>query len=193
MAVADSSSDRPGGYPHSVKFYSDETALGRTVAEFLAPGLREHLPAIVIATPDHIALISAELDRRGLDVSQLEADGDLQVLDADEVLTRFMVGPQPDPVRFHQTVDAISSVPAKIDSRAPSARTARWSTCCGSAPMLRARSRWRCSGIAWRPRRSFHCCAAMPSATSIKRWWTVPTMQTVCEQHTHIIPDERAS
>ena len=81
--------------------------MGRTVAEFLAPGLLERLPAIVIATPDNRTMIARELGARGVNVHQLEQDGDLQMLDADETLARFMVGSEPDPVRFHATVDQL--------------------------------------------------------------------------------------
>src|SRR6185503_10501719 len=83
-------------YPHSVKFYHDEASLARTVAEFLAPGLMERLPAIVIATPDNRTMIARELGARGVNVRRLEQDGDLQMLDADETLARFMVGSEPD-------------------------------------------------------------------------------------------------
>ena len=93
------------GITLNAQFYNDEQSLGRTVAEFLAPGLRERQPAIVIATSDHRALIAAELRQRGLNVAQLERDGDLQMLDADTLLYRFMVGNEPDPLAFHATVD----------------------------------------------------------------------------------------
>jgi hypothetical protein len=94
-------------YPHAVKYYKDEEALGRTVAEFLSRGLRDRLPAIVIATPEHRQLITKELTKRDLDVPRLEAEGALHMLDADEVLAQFMVGQSPDPTRFFQTVDTL--------------------------------------------------------------------------------------
>jgi len=94
-------------FPHSVKFYKDDASLGRTVAEFLAPGLLKHEPAIVIATPEHRATIARELAARGVDVDARQREGDLQSLDADEVLACFMVGNEPDPVKFHETVGAL--------------------------------------------------------------------------------------
>src|SRR5690348_10952410 len=107
MGVNPSVSGGSVAYPHSVKFYNDEQSLGRTVAEFLAPGLLQLLPAIVIATPEHRKMIARELGARGVNVRQLEQDGDLQMLDADEILARFMVGTEPDPARFHATVDEL--------------------------------------------------------------------------------------
>ena len=50
MDANPSTSSTSAPYPHSVKFYDDDASLGRTVAEFLAPGLLERQPAIVIAT-----------------------------------------------------------------------------------------------------------------------------------------------
>src|SRR5689334_4157255 len=107
MDATHSQSVTSGSYPHSVKFYDDEASLGRTVAEFLAPGLLQRLPAIVVATPDHRTMIARELGARGLSVRQLERAGDLQTLDADETLARFMVGTEPDAVRFHVTVNEL--------------------------------------------------------------------------------------
>ena len=51
-------------------------------------------------------MIARELGARGVNVRQLEQAGDLQMLDADETLARFMVGSEPDPARFHATIDA---------------------------------------------------------------------------------------
>jgi len=74
------------GFPHAVRFYNDDRSLGRTVADFLEPGLRQSDPAIVIATAAHRMLIATELTERGINLPRLEAAGDLQMLDADQVL-----------------------------------------------------------------------------------------------------------
>jgi DcmR-like sensory protein len=193
MDATASASGHSAGYPHAVKFYTDENVLGKTVAEFLAPGLRERLPAIVIATPAHITLIYQELDRRGLNVPKLEADGDLQVLDADEVLARFMVGPQPDPVRFHQTVDAIIDRACK--GRPPCAVRAYgemvdvlWKRA-NPTGAIELEMLW--NRVATHQQFSLLCGYAV--GNFYKEIAGGPTMQTVCDQHNHIIPDERAS
>jgi hypothetical protein len=94
-------------YPHTVKFYSDEQSLGRTVADFLEPGLRASEPAIVIVTAAHRMLIGTELTARGINLQRLEAAGDLQMLDADEILGQVMAGANPDPAKFHRTIDEL--------------------------------------------------------------------------------------
>ena len=53
MDATPSPSGSSAPYPHAVKFYNDEGVVRPNGAEFLAPGLGEHSPAIVIATPAH--------------------------------------------------------------------------------------------------------------------------------------------
>jgi len=180
-------------YPHSVKFYDDEQSLGRTVAEFLAPGLLERLPAIVIATPEHRSLIATELETRGIDVRQLERDGDLQMLDADDVLARFMVGAEPDPVRFHATVDAL--IARACEDRLPCPVRAYgemvdvlWKRA-NVDGALRLEMLW--NRVTTHAQFSLLCGYAV--GNFYKELATGPTFQTVCDQHNHVIPvDESA-
>jgi hypothetical protein len=90
-----------------VKFYNGERSLGRTVADFLEPGLRQSDPAIVIATAAHRMLIATELTARGINVPRLEAAGDLQMLDADHMLGEIMAGSDPDAAKFHRVIDEL--------------------------------------------------------------------------------------
>jgi hypothetical protein len=113
MAARHSGAHGSAAYSHTVKFYDDQASLARTVAEFLAPGLRDRLPAIVIATPAHRALIDRELAARGVDVCECQKSGDLQWLDADDVLAQFMVGDEPDPGKFHATVNELLACACK--------------------------------------------------------------------------------
>ena len=57
--------------------------------------------AILIATPAHRQMIAFELAQRLIDVDRLERNGDLRMLDAEELLAKFMTGNRPDPVRFY--------------------------------------------------------------------------------------------
>jgi hypothetical protein len=192
MGATDSASDQSAGYPHSVKFYSDDHALAGTVAEFLAPGLCERLPAIVIATPEHLTLIATALDRLGLNVPQLETDGDLQALDADEVLARFMVGPQPDPVRFHRTVDTIIDRACKGRQPCPVRAYGEmvdvlWKRA-NPTGAIQLEMLW--NRVATHAQFSLLCGYAV--GNFYKEVSAGPTVQTVCAQHNHIFPEERA-
>jgi hypothetical protein len=60
------------------------------VAEFLAEGLTNDEPAIVVATSAQRAAIVRELIVRDADVASLQRSGDLVLLDAEETLSSFM-------------------------------------------------------------------------------------------------------
>jgi hypothetical protein len=94
---------------HAVRFYDSKASLCRTVADFLGEGFAAGQPALVIATPAHREGILSELRSRDVDVDGIQAAGDLLLLDAREVLSRFMVEGMPDASRFN------THVPAAID------------------------------------------------------------------------------
>jgi hypothetical protein len=92
---------------HAVKFYSDENSLARTVARFIAEGIDNGQPGIVIATPSHSDTIARELATCGADVDELRRTGELQFLDARKALASFMVGPVPDAGLFKAHVGGV--------------------------------------------------------------------------------------
>ncbi len=180
-------------YPHSVKFYNDEASLARTVAEFLAPGLLERLPAIVIAIPDNRTLIAKELGARGVNVRQLEQDGDLQMLDADEMLGRFMVGSQPDPVRFHATIDQLIARACRDRLPCPVRAYGEmvdvlWKRA-NPEGAIRLEMLW--NRVATQAQFSLLCGYAV--GNFYKEVSTGLTFEAVCEQHNHVIPVDRSA
>ena len=89
---------------HAVQFYKDDQSLAKTVAGFFSEGLEAGEPAVVIATPKHTKAIVRALSTHGHDVEALRQAGQLQTLDADKMLSTFMVGNTPDPVLFKNNV-----------------------------------------------------------------------------------------
>jgi signal transduction histidine kinase len=81
---------------HIVQFYEDDAFLCDAVANFLAVGLAAGEPVCVVATPEHRAAFAARLARRGLDIDEARARGQLVWLDAGDTLAKFMVGDMPD-------------------------------------------------------------------------------------------------
>jgi hypothetical protein len=75
---------------HAVRFYENEKSLAQMVAEFLADGLNDGEPGMVVATPAQRAAISRALIVRGVDVVSLQRSGDLVLLDAENTLSSFM-------------------------------------------------------------------------------------------------------
>ncbi len=89
---------------HAVRFYDNRDSLARIVGTFLGEGFVAGLPAIVIATPEHRDAIKQSLSAHYFDVARLEAAQDLIIVDAAEMLSRFMVEGRPDGVRFKEAM-----------------------------------------------------------------------------------------
>ena len=107
----------PHSHHHAVQFYGNEESLFTTVATFLSEGLVTRQPAIVIATPAHRAAIEEHLCGRLIDCEQARRNGDLVMLDAEEMLGQFMIGDEPDPDLFEQNVGSV--VKQVLDGRGP--------------------------------------------------------------------------
>jgi CheY-like chemotaxis protein len=92
---------------HAVCFYDDAQSLSRTVAGFIGEGLIAGDVAIVIATPTHGAAIHEQLTAIDVNPRKRIGQGELLILDAQEVMNSFMVGSLPDAGRFHDTIRPI--------------------------------------------------------------------------------------
>jgi hypothetical protein len=93
---------------HAVQFYKDEDSLAATAAGFLADGIEQGQPGLVVATAAHTARIIGVLKSRRIDTDQLRRTGELNLFDARKMLSSFMVGNRPDPLLFKSNVgDAI--------------------------------------------------------------------------------------
>jgi len=98
---------KESGHFHAVRFYQDSDSLAKLVAEFVGEGFAMGLPGIVIATQEHHGAIVNRLRDRAFDVEQLETRGDLIVLDAHDVLSRFMVDGVPDAALFRRAMTPV--------------------------------------------------------------------------------------
>ncbi|MGE3544436.1 MAG: MEDS domain-containing protein [Kofleriaceae bacterium] len=83
-----------------MQFYEDEDILYDNVARFLAQGLQEGEPAIVIATRVHSEALIHRLNELGIDVDRARSSCQLTLLDARDALGQFMVGDSPDWQKF---------------------------------------------------------------------------------------------
>jgi CheY-like chemotaxis protein len=92
---------------HAVCFYEDAVSLSRTVASFIGTGLVADQPAVLIATSSHSAAILEQLIALAVDPRRRIEQGELVMLDADELLNRFMVDDMPDAQRFEDTMNPI--------------------------------------------------------------------------------------
>ncbi len=87
-----------------MQFYQDERSLASTVASFLAEGIDQGEPGVVVATPAHTSSIMRELKKLGHDTHELRRTGELQLFDAHKLLSAFMVNGTPDPLLFRSNV-----------------------------------------------------------------------------------------
>jgi signal transduction histidine kinase len=95
------------GHGHSVQFYEDDRFLVETVVDFFAVGLVDGLGAVAIATREHITAFTHGLHEKGFDIERTCTNGQLTLLDAEELLASFMVGPLPDAGRFRRAMDGV--------------------------------------------------------------------------------------
>jgi len=95
-----------GGHDHIVKFYDTDAALAHTVSEFIGSAL-DGDAAIVVATAAHHGAFETALTASGIDVNACVAAGSYLAFDASELLDGFMVGGEPDPARFADTVGPV--------------------------------------------------------------------------------------
>ncbi|MFL5935916.1 MAG: MEDS domain-containing protein [Gaiellaceae bacterium] len=96
--------ERPQPADHAVQIYDELDELAHSVGHFLLAGFESGAPAVVIATAEHRARFSDELEHEGADAGVLERRGQLIIRDADETLASFMAGELPSAERFDAVV-----------------------------------------------------------------------------------------
>jgi hypothetical protein len=99
---------------HAVQFYKDDDSLITIVARFLAEGINQYQPAVIIATPEHRSAIEDALVIHGLDVKRMKRLGDLVALDARETLDTVLADGMPHPRLFNHVVGTLFEEMARI-------------------------------------------------------------------------------
>lgn len=92
---------------HVVQFYDRDQDLVSRVTSYLREGIARGQGAVVIATPDHLAMFLEHLHREGVDVMGLSRDGSLVTLDAAVTLETFMRHGSPDPTAFDLVIGTL--------------------------------------------------------------------------------------
>jgi hypothetical protein len=101
------------GHFHAVRFYKDASSLATIVCGFLAEGLKQGEPAVLIATREHVACFQTCFTASGIDVGAETARGMLTVLDAQETLDQFMRDGVPLAQPFHDTISPVLTAVSK--------------------------------------------------------------------------------
>jgi signal transduction histidine kinase len=111
----DHATEHPGSFPpiasaaasggeHVVQFYESDDFANEAVASYLAEGIEQSQPLVVIASDRRIDSVQWRLANRGYDVDRAHRRGELVLMDARETLSTFMVGSTPDERRFRANV-----------------------------------------------------------------------------------------
>jgi hypothetical protein len=85
-----------GPKDHIVQLYQDEQFLNRAVCRFAAAALAHGEGVILVPTAAHWEAFCPRLEAEGVNIKAAQAQGQLTVVDADELLPRFMGEKMPD-------------------------------------------------------------------------------------------------
>lgn len=81
---------------HIVQLYQDDQFLNRAVCRFAAAALAHGEGVILVPTPAHWEAFCPRLEAEGVNIGEAQARGQLTVVDANELLPRFMDRDMPD-------------------------------------------------------------------------------------------------
>jgi signal transduction histidine kinase len=174
---------------HAVQFYEGDAFLAASAGAYLAEGLVNGDPAIVIATPSHKRAIMAELRRRGIDWRTAVKDQRLVVLDARDTLATFMSGESPDPNRFDLVVGGQIRKAGEIQGAGRVRAYGEmvdllWTEGKSNAAILLERL-W--NDLISRYELSLLCAYAMDGFQTASHQ---EGFRAVCDSHTHVLPTE---
>jgi hypothetical protein len=94
---------------HIVQLYQDQDFLNRAVCRFAGAALSNGEGIILVPTLTHWNAIRPRLEAEGVDVEAAQSRGQLTVVDADELLPRFMRDAMPDaPVFLGLAADVVA-------------------------------------------------------------------------------------
>jgi hypothetical protein len=92
---------------HVVQIYDTEGVFLDTLAGFVGAGINANDACIVIATPAHLSALEERLTSCGISITGLIDDNRYFPLDAEKLLSEFMVDGWPDEVEFNNTVSTL--------------------------------------------------------------------------------------
>src|ERR1700704_2618186 len=110
-----------GPRDHIVQLYQDQQFLNRAVCRFAAGAIANGEGVILVPTAAHWDAFRPRLEAEGVDVKAAQGRGQLTIVDADELLPRFMKDAMPDaPVFLGLAADVIAN--ARGEGRYPKVR-----------------------------------------------------------------------
>ena len=89
---------------HFVQFYERKSGLVSAVAAYAAEALKNQEAVLIIAKPEHREGIQNALRRKGVNLKVARKRSQYLELDAEQLLSKFMVKSSPDSARFEETI-----------------------------------------------------------------------------------------
>src|SRR5262249_9773176 len=106
---------------HIVQLYQDEDFLGSAVCRFAVAALAKAESFVLVSTRPHWNAWRPRFEAQGVDVEAARQRGQLTVLDAEELLSRFMREGMPHPPTFLGLVTDVVQK-ARVGGRYPAVR-----------------------------------------------------------------------
>lgn len=122
---------------HDLQVYPDDASFSDGFAQFVAAGLNAGNAVIAITTETHRQGLFQRLQTRGFSLDVIIKGGAYTSLDVHQTLSSFMLGDQPDPMRFW---DVASSL-VETASKTPNGAIRRVFGCGECAPVLWAQGK----------------------------------------------------
>ncbi|HKP31935.1 MAG TPA: MEDS domain-containing protein [Chitinophagaceae bacterium] len=92
---------------HVLQIYENDSVFLDTLAGFVGGGIKSGECVIVIATKEHLKMLRERMTGYGIKVDVLIGDDRYIPLNAEDVLSTFMVNGWPDEILFNQTVSSL--------------------------------------------------------------------------------------
>ena len=92
---------------HHVQLFDSSKSLADTIAAFLIGGLERKENVLVVATPEHRALLTRRLADAGWNGRTLVAANRMVIADAAQMLDKFMRQGTPSPIAFDEVVGTL--------------------------------------------------------------------------------------
>lgn len=89
---------------HVIQLYKDEDEFITSLIAYTEDGLQSGESVIIIATKEHLITLTNRLRANGFDLHTLILRSMFIILDAEEILARFMINDEPDEDLFMETV-----------------------------------------------------------------------------------------
>jgi len=171
---------------HAVHYYEDALSLCRTVAGFIGEGLIAGQAAVVIARTSHGTAIREQLMAMADDSGTRMALGELQMLDAQDVLNCFMVDGLPNARRFEDTMKPIMDRTAGSRKRLVRAYGEMVDLLWMNGQEAAAVS----LEVLWNQLIARGKCSLLCGYSS-DRVGTGAGFDTICDQHSHVVGESR--